>query len=267
MPKLLEDFFALLGKPVIMFINLLGYLGRFTLFHLKIIPLYITYPLRIRETFRQMEVVGVNSSGVIILTAVFTGMVLAIQFYQGFHKFGADAFMGYTIFIAITRELGPVFAALMVTSRAISAMSAELGTMRVTEQIDAIDTLSVDSRKYLIIPRIIATTLTLPMLVILFDFIGNISAYLVSVHILDVNAISYRSNINQFLEVTDITNSLIKAVVFGYLISLIGTYVGYFTKGGARGVGQATTAAVVMSSVVIFGANYFMTALFLSLDW
>jgi len=267
MPKLLENFFALFGHPVILFFHLLEKLGTFVMFHIRILPLYFTYPLRIKETFKQMEAIGVNSSGVIILTAVFTGMVLAIQFYQGFHKFGADAFMGYTIFIAITRELGPVFAALMVTSRAISAMSAELGTMRVTEQIDAMDTLSVDSRKYLIIPRIIATTLSLPLIVILFDFVGNVSAYLVSVHILDVNAISYRSNINQFLEITDITNSIIKGVVFGYLIALIGTYIGYFTKGGARGVGRSTTSAVVFSSVVIFAANYFLTALFLSLDW
>lgn len=267
MPKVIENFFVALGYPVVVFFRLLDSLGAFVLFHIKILPLYFTTPLRLKETLKQMEQIGVNSGGVIILTATFTGMVLAIQFYQGFHKFGADAFMGYTIFIAITRELGPVFAALMVTSRAVSAMSAELGTMRVTEQIDAMDTLAVDSRKYLVIPRILATTISLPLVVILFDFIGNASAYLVSVHILDVNAVSYQANINRYLTLTDITNSLIKGVVFGYLIALIGTYVGYFTKGGARGVGRSTTSAVVLSSVAIFAANYFLTALFLWLGW
>ncbi|MFW6307942.1 MAG: MlaE family ABC transporter permease [Campylobacterales bacterium] len=265
--KILENFFAFLGRPVINLSSILDKIGVFTLFHIKLVPLYFTKPFRLKETFKQMENIGVNSSGVIILTAIFTGMVLAIQFYQGFHKFGADAFMGYTIFIAITRELGPVFAALMVTSRAISAMSAELGTMRVTEQIDAIDTLSVDSRRYLVVPRIIATTASLPLLVILFDFVGNVSAYLVSVHILDVNSVSYIENINQYLTLTDITNSLIKALVFGYLIALIGTFTGYFTKGGARGVGIATTTAVVVSSVAIFATNYLLSALFLTLDW
>lgn len=264
---MVEKFFAYLGTPVVAFYGGLKALGDFVIFHISLLPLYVKRPFRTKELFKQMEGIGVNSFWVIALTAVFTGMVLAIQFYYGFEQFGAESFMGYTIFIAITRELGPVFAALMLTSRAISAMAAELGTMRVTEQIDAIDTLAVDSKNYLVIPRILATTLMLPLLVVVFDFLGNISAYLVSVYILGVNSVSYQDVIIQFLEVTDITSSLIKAVIFGYIISLIGTYVGYNTSGGAKGVGRSTTKAVVISSVSIFGANYFLSALFLAMEW
>jgi len=204
---------------------------------------------------------------VISLTAVFTGLVMSLQLYQGFKDFGAEEFIGYTVFISITKELGPVFGALMLTSRAISSMAAELGTMRVTEQIDAIDTLAVDSRKYLIIPRIIASTISLPILVILFDFLGNLSAYFISTEVLGINPNAYRNTISTFLEFSDIGVGIIKAFVFGFLISSIGTYIGYFTKGGARGVGIATTEAVVMSAVTIFAANYFLSSLFLFLDW
>ncbi len=264
---MIEKFFTIFGKPVVVFYKSLEGFGEFIIFHLLLLPKYATPPFRVKEIFKHIDSIGANSFWVISLTAIFTGMVLAVQFYQGFSQFGAESFMGYTIFIAITRELGPVFAALMLTSRAISAMAAELGTMKVTEQIDAIDTLAIDSQRYLLIPRIYATTISLPILVIAFNFIGNVSAYLVSVHILGVNATNYQDIISQYLVTTDITTSLIKALIFGYLISLIGTYVGYKTSGGARGVGISTTKAVVYSSVTIFAANYFLTAIFLALDW
>jgi phospholipid/cholesterol/gamma-HCH transport system permease protein len=263
---MIEKFFYILGKPFVDFYKLLASFGAFIIFQLKLIPLYFTFPLRVRLTFSQIEAIGVGTFGVIFLTAMFTGMVEAIQLYQGFHQFGAEAFMGYTIFISITKELGPVFGALMLVSRAISAMAAELGTMRVTEQIDAIDTLGIDSRKYLIIPRIIATTISLPILVITFDFVANLSAYLISIYVLDVNPTEYKNTINQFLVFSDIYTGVIKAFIFGFLVSSIGTYIGYFTTKGARGVGIATTKAVVYSAIVIFISNYFLSSIFLYFD-
>ncbi|MRI58477.1 MAG: ABC transporter permease, partial [Epsilonproteobacteria bacterium] len=168
---------------------------------------------------------------------------------------------------SISKELGPVFGALMLVSRAVSAMTAELGTMRVTEQIDAIDTLAVDSKKYLIIPRVVATTISTPLLVIVFVFLGNVSAYLISTYALGVNPTEYKNTITTYLEFSDIGTGIIKAFVFGFLISIIGTYIGYFTRGGARGVGLSTTKAVVYAAMTVFAANYFLSSLFLFLDW
>ena len=264
---ILETFFAWVGTPFVRFYRAIEGFGRFIEFQLGLVPLYFRRPHRVREFFQQMDIIGIGTLGVILLTALFTGMVEAIQLYHGFHRFNAESFMGYTIFVSISRELGPVFAALMLTSRAISAMAAELGTMRVTEQIDAIETLAVDSKKYLIIPRILATTISLPLLVVVFDFVGNVSAYLISTDALGVNPVAYRNTITQYLTFADIGTGVLKALVFGFLVSSIGTYLGYTARGGARGVGRATTEAVVYAAVTIFAANYFLSSLFLLLDW
>ncbi|SMC09838.1 MlaE family ABC transporter permease [Nitratiruptor tergarcus] len=263
----MEKFFYYLGLPVVNFYKILEKFGAFILFEIKLLPLFFKPPYRIKEILQQIEIIGVGSFFVIALTAIFTGLVEAIQLYHGFHKFSAESFMGYTIFVSISKELGPVFGALMLVSRAISAMTAELGTMRVTEQIDAIDTLAVDSKKYLIIPRVIATTISTPILVIIFVFLGNIAAYLISTYALGVNPTEYKNTITTYLEFSDIGTGIIKAVVFGYLISIIGTYIGYFTRGGARGVGLSTTKAVVYAAMTVFAANYFLSSLFLYLDW
>lgn len=263
----LENFFVFFGLPVLYLYKILEKFGNFILFEYKLLTLFLTPPYRIKEIFIQIENIGVNSIGVISLTAVFTGMVEAVQLYQGFHEFGAEAFMGYTIFVSITKELGPVFGALMLTSRAVSSMAAELGTMRVTEQIDAMDTLAIDSRKYLVIPKIVATTISLPILVIFFDFLANLSSYFISIYALGIAPEAYKNTISTYLDLSDIASGVAKAAIFGFLISSIGTYVGYFAKGGARGVGIATTIAVVYSSVTIFGANYVLSSLFLYLDW
>lgn len=262
-----ESFFSWWGRPFLSFYNSLSGFGKFIIFQFSLIPLYFSFPLRIKEIFQQIEIIGVGSFGVIFLTAFFTGMVEAVQLYQGFKQFGAENFMGFTIFVSISKELAPVFGALMLTSRAISSMSAELGTMRVTEQIDAIDTLSINSKKYLIIPRIIATTISLPILIIIFDLVANSSAYLVSVYALNVNPTLYQSIINQYLHLSDILTGVIKGFIFGFLISSIGTYVGYFVNGGAKGVGIATTEAVVYSAVTIFITNYFISAFFLLIQY
>ncbi len=265
--SVIESFFSAIGRPIVQSATLLSKFGTFILFQMHVLPLLFTTFSRTKLLFRQIEVIGIGTIGVVALTGMFTGMVESIQLYNGFHDFGVESFMGYTIFVSITKELGPVFASLMLISRAVSAMAAELGTMRVTEQIDAIETLGVDSKKYLIVPRIVATTLSLPMLVLVFDFVAITSAYYISTLVLDVNPISYQDTIMRLGHFSDIGSGLIKAFFFGLIVSSIGTYMGYFTRGGARGVGQATILAVVYSAVSIFVANYFLSSLFLFLDW
>ena len=262
-----ERFFAFFGKKFLNIINIFQGFGHFWIFQFKLLPLYIKPPYRIKEILKQMEIIGIGSIGVIVLTGTFTGLVSAVQLFQAFEQFGAQNLMGFPIFISISRELGPVFAGLMLTSRAISAMAAELGTMRVTEQIDAMDTLAVDSKKYLLIPRIIATTLSLPLLVILFDFLGNLSAYLISVYALGINETAYLNTIHMYLKLSDILTGVFKGFLFGFFIGMIGTYVGYHARGGARGVGVATTTAVVYASIVVFVMDYFLSSLFLIVGW
>jgi phospholipid/cholesterol/gamma-HCH transport system permease protein len=240
--------------------------GKFVIFQISLIPLFFTN-LRFNLIIKEIYIIGFGTVGVISLTAFFTGMVEAIQLYSGFHQFGVEGFMGYTIFISITKELGPVFGTLMVISRAVSSMSAEIGTMRVTEQIDAIETLALNSKEIIIIPKIIATIISLPILVVIFDFIGNYSAYIVSTTVLGINPVTYESIILQNLLITDISSGLIKAIIFGYVIASIGTYMGYITSGGAKGVGLYTTKAVVYSAVSIFMLNYLISSVFLMIGW
>ncbi|KIM08576.1 MAG: ABC transporter permease [Sulfurovum sp. FS06-10] len=263
----MEAIFAFIGTPFVNFMKKMDKFGTFILFQLHLVPLIFKRPWRIKQIFEQIEVVGIGTFGVIFLTALFTGLVEAVQLYQGFSKFGAEGFMGYTIFISITRELAPIFAGLMLISQAISSMAAELGTMRVTEQIDAIETLAVDSKKYLLIPRIIATTIALPLLVIAFDFISNLSAFIMAWIVLDMNPNGYIDTIKQLLDFSDIGTGVMKGFVYGYLVGSIGSYVGYHTTGGAKGVGISTTKAVVLSSVTIFIANFFLSQTYLLLKW
>ena len=264
---MINKFLFFLGSAAIrLFDFFILSLGKFTIFHLDVLRLIFSKPFRYKEILQQIEFMGVNSFLVIFLTAFFTGMVEAIQLYNGFHKFGIENFMGYTIFLSICKELGPVFATLMVISRAVSAMAAELGTMKVTEQIDALDVMAVNSKQFLIVPRVIAMIISLPILILMFDTIANFGAYVISVYVLDVNATAYLDTIRQLVQFKDFTEGLIKGIVFGYLIAAIGTYVGYNTRGGAKGVGQSTTLAVVVASITIFITDYLLSAIFLFLD-
>jgi len=256
----LFKFIEYIGKITINFIQKLG---DFTIFQIKIFLLFFKPPFRIKVLLDQLRFIGYESLGVIFLTSFFTGMVEAVQLYQGFHKFGVEDFMGYTIFISVVKELGPVFAALMVVSRGVSAYAAELGSMRVTEQIDALDVMAVDSKHYLIVPRILATVIAMPLLILFFDAVANFSAYFISTVSLGVNGYKYLDNIRQYAEFKDINQSFIKGIVFGYLISAIGTYVGYFTTGGAKGVGKSTTLAVVIASIAVFVTDYVLSTIFL----
>lgn len=263
--KVLENIFASVGHPVIKLYSLLESFGKFVLFQLTLFTHFYTVFKRKKLIAQQIETIGYGTLGVVTLTALFTGMVEAIQLYDGFHQFGVENFMGYTIFASITKELGPVFASLMLISRAVSAMAAELGTMRVTEQIDAIDILGIDSRYYLILPRIVATMISLPLLVLWFDVVAVGSAYGISTVVLDVNPTAYQETLTKLGEMSDVFSGVLKGFVFAYLISAIGTYIGYHTTGGARGVGRSTISAVVYSSISIFIANYFISSLLLFL--
>lgn len=263
----MEAVFGMIGRPFLLFFESIEKFGVFILFQVRLIPLYSRVFKRPTIVLTQIEVIGLGCVGVVTLTGLFTGMVEAIQLYSGFHQFGIESFIGYTIFLSITKELGPVFATLMLISRSVSAMAAELGTMRVSEQIDAIDILGVDSKEYLLAPRIVATIISLPLLVVWFDFVAISSAYIISTGALGINPITYQETVMRLGEFDDIMTGVIKAAVFGWIVSAIGSYIGYHTTGGARGVGESTIQAVVYSAVAIFIANYFISSLFLYLDW
>lgn len=218
-------------------------------------------PYRPRDIFRQMEVLGVNSMPVVLITAVFTGMVLALQSYTGFKRFNAESLVGTVVALSMTRELGPVLTGLITSGRAGASIAAELGTMRVTEQIDALTTMGVSAVKYLMVPRIIAGIIMLPVLTIFADVVGIAGGYFVGVEILDANPTVYIKRTFDYLETQDIISGLIKASVFGGLIALISSYKGFTADGGAEGVGRATTGAVVLSSMAVLISNYFLTSI------
>jgi len=219
-------------------------------------------PIYPRLIGRQMIEIGYYSLPVVGLTAIFTGMVLALQSYTGFARFSAESAIPNVVVVSITRELGPVLAGLMVAGRIAAAMAAEIGTMRVTEQIDALDTLATNPFKFLVAPRLIAGTAMLPILVLVADSIGVFGGYVVSVFKLGFNPNNYIKNTVDFMETMDVVSGLVKAGVFGFIITLMGCYHGYNSKGGAQGVGAATTNAVVSASILIFCFNYFITELF-----
>ncbi|MFC1895216.1 MlaE family ABC transporter permease [Thermodesulfobacteriota bacterium] len=217
-------------------------------------------PFRLRSVFKHMEFVGVQSFNVVVITGLSTGMVLALQTYYGFRIFAAESLVGSILTLAITRELGPVLTALMVTGRAGSAMATEIGTMRVTEQIDALSSMAVDPVQYLVTPRIIAGIVMLPVLTVIADFTGVAGGYIVGVGVLKINSGLFIAKIVEMVELNDILNGLIKSACFGLILSLVGCYKGFYATGGAKGVGLSTTRAVVISSVSILVSDYFLTA-------
>lgn len=216
-------------------------------------------PYEVNEWLRQMVRVGVESIPVVVLTAMFTGMVLALQTYIGFSRVHAESFVGSVVALAMLRELSPVLVGLMVTGRVGSSMAAEIGTMRVTEQIDALTALAVEPVQYLFVPRVIAGLTMLPFLVILGDALGIYGGYLVGVKLMRANPIIYEQNTFQFLEMKDIWSGAIKAAAFGLILTLTGCVRGYYTTGGAEGVGRATTTAVVSASLIILLSDFFLT--------
>jgi phospholipid/cholesterol/gamma-HCH transport system permease protein len=242
------------------FIAFLAATGRIFLFAARAMAAGITPPYYPRLLLRQILHIGYYSLPVVGLTAIFTGMVLALQSYTGFSRFNAESAIASVVVLSVTRELGPVIAGLMVAGRVGAAMAAEIGTMRVTDQIDALTTLSTDPLRYLVLPRLVAGLLTLPALVLVADIIGVFGGYLVSTYKLGFNIQSYLTSTTQHLETMDVVSGLIKAGVFGFIVALMGCYHGYNSRGGAEGVGQATTYAVVSASILILVTDYLLTA-------
>ncbi len=218
-------------------------------------------PVRLRLYFLQMEFIGVNSFFVVVLTGLFTGMVIAIQTYYAFRMFSAESMVGATVALSMARELGPVVTALMVTGRAGSAMAAEIGSMRVSEQIDALTVMAIDPVQYLILPRLVAATLMMPLLAVFSSLIGVAGGYLVGVKLLGVQSGVFMNKIYEMVTLHDVHSGLIKAAVFGLIMALVGCYYGFITSGGAKGVGRSTTHSVVVASVLILMGDYIMTAL------
>ena len=256
-PKGLTVLLERFGIRVFRMVEDLG--GIFRLF-LQCVVWTFRPPSEIRNIVKQMEEVGIHSLPVVLVTATFTGMVLALQSFSGFQRFQATSFVGSVVALSITRELGPVFAGLMVSGRVGASMAAELGTMKVTEQIDALVTLATNPVKYLVVPRVVAAALVLPVLVIFADLVGILGGYFVSVYLLGANPYVYTEKTFQYMELRDIYTGLAKAAVFGFLIALISCYHGFIAEGGAEGVGRATTRAVVASSMMVLVSDYFMTS-------
>jgi phospholipid/cholesterol/gamma-HCH transport system permease protein len=250
---------AAIGRVALRF---LVHIGRLTLFTATSVSHCVRPPFFPRLIGRQMIDIGYYSLPVVGLTAIFSGMVLALQSYTGFARFNAESAIANVVVLSMTRELGPVLAGLMVAGRIGASMAAEIGTMRVTEQIDALTTLSTNPYKYLIAPRLIAGLLMLPLLVLVADIIGVFGGYLVGVFKLGFNPNVYIANTVDFLEPVDVISGLVKAAVFGFIIALMGCYNGFHSRGGAQGVGSATTNAVVSSSILILTFNYIITELF-----
>ena len=235
--------------------------GKFFVFLGKVIRTLFTTKLKIHKVFVQMNRIGVESFNIAILTGSFTGMVFALQSYIGFERVGVVQYIGAIVAQGMVRELGPVLTGLMVTARAGSAITAELGTMRVTEQIDALQTLRLNIYQYLVVPRIVGATIILPFLTSFAMLCGIIGGYIVCVYVLELSPEDYIDSIKNWVEWSDIRGGLIKSAIFGFILSWVGTYKGFFTRGGARGVGNATTQSVVTSSITILIIDYFLTKL------
>ena len=255
------EFLAAIGRAFLVFLEATG---RLALFTTRAVSHCFRPPIYFQLVGRQMIDIGYYSLPVVGLTALFTGMVLALQSYTGFARFQAEGAVATVVVLSITRELGPVLAGLMVAGRIGAAMAAEIGTMRVTEQIDALTTLATNPMKYLVVPRLVAGLCMLPLLVVVADIIGVFGGFLVAVYKLNFNPAVYLSKTWEYLQVIDVVSGLVKAGVFGFFVALMGCYHGYHSRGGAEGVGAATTNAVVSASILILVSNYLITGIFFS---
>jgi len=252
------NIFAPIGRA---FLLLLARIGSLTMFTWQAVSSVVRPPVYGYHILQQMMRIGYNSLPVVGLTAFFTGGALALQIYLGGNRYGAEAIVPQIVVLGITRELGPVIAGLMVAGRVSAAIAAEIGTMRVTEQIDALTTLATNPIKYLVVPRLIAAVVTMPILVAIADSIGVFGGYVVSTQTLGFSGGIYLKNTVDFMKTEDVVSGLYKAATFGFIIALMGCYNGFHSRGGAQGVGAATTNAVVSSSILILAANYLLTSL------
>jgi phospholipid/cholesterol/gamma-HCH transport system permease protein len=250
---------AALGRGVL---GALQATGALVLFALQGISHLFRPPFYGRLFLRHVIEIGYFSLPVVAMTAIFTGMVLALQTYTGFARFNAEGAVANVVVLSITRELGPVIAGLMVAGRIGASFAAEIGTMRVTDQIDALTTLSTNPMKYLVAPRLLAGTVALPFLVLIADILGVMGGWLIGTAKLGFSSAGYLRATLDFMQTMDVVSGLVKASVFGFLIALMGCWCGYNSRGGAQGVGAATTSAVVISSILILALDYIITEMF-----
>jgi phospholipid/cholesterol/gamma-HCH transport system permease protein len=236
--------------------------GNLSLLLVRTVGWAVRPPFRVRSLVEQMASVGVNSVPIVLITAIFTGAVLALQTMTGFRRFNAEDMVGTIVALSLCRELGPVLTGLIVSGRVGSGMAAELGTMKVTEQIDALESLATDPVNYLVVPRLLAGLIMLPALTALADVVGMAGGFAVSVFVLHANATIYFRRSMDYLAFEDIYTGMVKAAVFGVIIAVVGCHKGFTAAGGAEGVGRATTHSVVLSSMLILTANYFISAFF-----
>lgn len=238
-------------------------MGRMAVFLYAAVASALVPPFRLYHIARQVHFIGVRSVFVIVLTAAFTGMVLGLQGYHTLRKFGSEGLLGSAVALSLIRELGPVLSALMVTGRAGSALAAEIGIMRIGEQIDSLEAMGIDPMKFLVSPRLLGALVSVPLLTAIFDVVGIYGGYLVGVKLLGVSAGAYFGQMEMSVEMKDIASGVWKSLAFGLLISWVCTFKGYFTRHGAEGVSRATTSAVVLSSVLILIGDYVLTSVLL----
>lgn len=239
-------------------LNWLQALGRFGLFLGRAAFWTVIPPFKGRQLLQRIHFIGFRSLSVIVLTGAFTGMVLGLQVFITLSRFGSEAFLGPAVALSLIRELGPVLSALMVTGRAGSALTAEIGIMRISEQIDALTVMALNPFRYLVVPAIVAGLITFPLMTAIFDVVGIFGGYLVGVKLLGLSEGTYFGEMQTFVDLTDITTGFWKSVSFGVIVTWVCTYKGYYTGHGAEGVSRATTEAVVLSSVLILVWDYFM---------
>ena len=249
------NFVNAVGEAAIRVCNSFGeygqFVGRTTL-------VMCTKRLKLEKLIVQMANVGVDSFLISVLTGVFAGAVMTLQTYSAFTKFGSENMIGPVVALTLTRELGPVLTGLMVAGRCGSGIAAEIGTMRITEQIDALETLCINVFQYLMVPRVLAGIIILPFVTVFSMFFGILGGYVVYVYYFHLNPIDFIDGIKKFLELSDIRGGLIKSSVFGFILTSVGSFFGYYTRGGAKGVGISTTQSVVVSSILILISNYFL---------
>jgi phospholipid/cholesterol/gamma-HCH transport system permease protein len=254
----LTTFLGALGRRVL---NAAGMLGSMTLFLLSAIHRFGSRPFRGMELLEQMRFIGNRSLSVVCLTSAFTGMVLALQGYSALVRFGSETMVGSLVALSLTRELSPVIAALMVTARAGSALTATLGNMRIGEQIDAMRSMGVDPIQYFVSPRLVAAVTVIPLLTAIFSLVGIAAAYLLGISILHLDGGQFVASVRDSVDWVDVSGGIWKSLVFALCVAWICSYYGFFAQGGAKGVGLATTQAVVATSVVILTSDYVMTSL------
>lgn len=239
----------------------ISHIGNITLLFLEALKFVFIKPPKLKHIIKNMAEIGADAALLIAITGFFTGGVLVVETYPTFHQFNAEFLIGALVSLSLSRELSPVLVALLVTARSGSAMAANIGTMKITEQIDALEVMAVNPIRYLITPRLIASVIVVPFLTILSIASGILGGYFVAIELYSINPYLYLEKMKDFTKLYDIIGGLYKSAVFAVIITIISTYFGYIAKGGAEGVGKATTTAVVVSSVLILILDYFLTAL------